>query len=66
MTLVANSLLPDLLQLLGQDLVPRLDFQHINPFGPLSVSSTVELGLLVIQLPLQLQDLAVEIAVPIA
>ena len=46
------------LQLLGQGLVPRLDFQHINPLGPLSVSSTVELGLLVVQLSLQLQDLS--------
>ena len=54
------------LQLLGQGLVPRLDFQHINPLGPLSVSSAVELGLLVIQLSLQLQDLAVEVAVPVA
>ena len=66
MTLVANGLLPELLQLLGQGLVPSLDFQHINSLGPLSVSSTVELGLLIIQLPLQLQDLAVEIAVPVA
>ena len=66
MTLVANGLLPKLLQLLGQGLVPRLDFQHINPLGPLSVSSVVELGLLVVQLSLQLQDLAVEVAVPVA
>ena len=66
MTLVANGLLPELLQLLGQGLIPRLDFQHINPLGPFSVSSMVELSLLVIQLSLQLQDLAVEVAVPIA
>ena len=66
MTLVVNGLLPALLYILSHGLVPRLDFQHINPLGPLSVSSTVELGLLVIQLSLQFQDLAVEVAVPVA
>ena len=66
MTLVANGLLPELLQLLGHGLVPRLDLQHINPLGSLSVSFAVELGLLVIQLTLQLQDLVVKVAFPVA
>ena len=66
MTLVVNGLLPELLQLLSQGLVPRLDLQHINPLGSLSVPSAVELSLLVVQLSLQLQYLAVEVAVPIA
>ena len=66
MTLVANGLAPELLLILNHGLVPRLDFQHINPLGSLSVSSMVELSLLVVQLTLQLQDLAIEIAVPVA
>ena len=51
---------------MGHGLVPGLDFQHINPLGPLSVSSAVELILLVVQLSLQLQDLVVEVAVLVA